>query len=95
MNPITSTNRTRRPNILLVTVDDLGWQAVVCYGSSTPGATPHLDQFAASALRFERAHVAQAVCVPSRTAMQTGRYPHRFWGEIDSSRASPSLVRKG
>ncbi len=84
MNP-TPSNGQRRPNILLLTADDIGWQTVGCYGCTTPGTTPHLDAFAASALRFERAHVTQAVCVPSRTSMQTGRYPHRYWGEVDSS----------
>ena len=76
---------TSTPNILLITADDMGWQTLGCYGCTTPGTTPHLDAFAATALRFERAHNTQAVCVPSRTSMQTGRYPHRFWGEIDSS----------
>ncbi len=72
-------------NVLLITADDIGWDTLGCYGCPTPEATPSLDRFAADALRFERAHVAQAVCVPSRTSMQTGRYPHRYYGGIDSS----------
>lgn len=62
-----------RPNILLVTADDIGWQTVGCYDCPVPDTTPNIDAFAQTALRFERAHGAQAVCVPSRTAMQTGR----------------------
>ena len=88
-------NSSNSPNILLITADDMGWQTVGCYGCTTPETTPNLDRFAQSALRFERAHVAQAVCVPSRTAMQTGRYPHRFWGANDTTGKPGYGVRAG
>ncbi|MEM9586613.1 MAG: sulfatase [Planctomycetota bacterium] len=64
-----------RPNLLLITADDLGVQ-LGCYGDPQ-ARTPHLDQFAQSAVLFEVAHVAQASCSPSRSAMLTGLYPHR------------------
>ncbi len=72
-------------NVLLITADDIGWDTLGCYGCPTPETTPSLDRFAADALRFERAHVVASVCIPSRTAMQTGRYPHRYFGGIDAS----------
>lgn len=63
-----------RPNLLLITADDLGLQ-LSCYGDSTI-ATPHLDELASRSVQFETAYVAQASCSPSRSAMFTGRYPH-------------------
>jgi len=63
-----------RPNILLVTADDLGLIAG-CYGDTTV-RTPNLDALAARGVLFENAYVAQASCSPSRSAIFTGRYPH-------------------
>ena len=63
-----------RPNILLITADDLGLQ-LSCYGDNTI-QTPHLDRLAARSVRFQTAYVAQASCSPSRSAMFTGLYPH-------------------
>lgn len=63
-----------RPNILLVTADDLGLVAG-CYGDTTV-RTPNLDALAARGTLFEHAYVAQASYSPSRSAIFTGRYPH-------------------
>lgn len=61
------------PNVLLICVDDLK-PALGCYGD--PHAkTPHLDQFAKRAVRFDRAYCNQAVCSPSRNALLTGLRP--------------------
>lgn len=65
---------TPRPNILLITADDLGVQ-VGCYGDKA-ARTPHLDAMAKRGRLFENAYVAQASCSPSRSAMFTGLYPH-------------------
>ena len=65
----------RRPmNVLFITADDLGLY-LGCYGEKRI-ATPHLDKFAASGVRFQTAYVAQASCSPSRSAMFTGLMPH-------------------
>jgi N-sulfoglucosamine sulfohydrolase len=70
-----------KPNILLITADDMNWDAVGAYGCAVPGTTPQLDRLAASGMRFHHAHVTIAVCQPSRSAMMTGRYPHTSGGE--------------
>ena len=70
-----------RPDIVLITVDDMNWDAVGAYGCPVPGATPNIDRLAAEGIRFEHAHVTIAVCQPSRSAIMTGRYPHRSGGE--------------
>jgi N-sulfoglucosamine sulfohydrolase len=70
-----------RPNLLLITADDMNWDAVGAFGCPTPGTTPNLDRLASQGRRFELAHVAIAVCQPSRSAIMTGRYPHNSGGE--------------
>ena len=66
-----------RPNILLITADDLAWDATGPFGSPVPDITPNLDRLAGEGMRFARAHVTVAVCQPSRSVLMTGRYPHR------------------
>jgi arylsulfatase A len=66
-----------RTNIVLVTVDDLGWTDVGCYGGRVYD-TPWIDRLAAEGLRFTDAYSAAAVCSPSRAAILTGRYPARL-----------------
>ena len=65
-----------RPNVLLITADDLNWNSVGAYGCPVENVTPNIDAFAATAMRFERAHVTCAVCMPSRSVLATGLYPH-------------------
>lgn len=64
-----------RPNILLITADDLG-PYLGCYGDSI-ARTSNLDRLAAEGVRFERAFVTHASCSPSRSSIFTGLYPHQ------------------
>ena len=64
-----------RPNIVYVVADDQGWKDVGFHGSDI--ATPSLDRLAAGGARLE-AFYAQPMCTPSRAALMTGRYPHRY-----------------
>ncbi|MEU4232834.1 sulfatase [Nonomuraea sp. NPDC026600] len=64
------------PNILLITADDMGGDTPGCFGGPAE-VTPTLDRLAAEGMTFGRAHVAIAVCQPSRSANMTGRWPHR------------------
>jgi N-sulfoglucosamine sulfohydrolase len=65
----------RRPNILLVTADDLGEQ-LGCYGSKVVH-TPHIDALARSSVRFTNAYVTQSSCSSSRSSLLTSLYPHQ------------------
>jgi N-sulfoglucosamine sulfohydrolase len=65
-----------RPNILFITVDDMNCDSVGAFGCELPGTTPHIDRLASEGLRFERAFVQVANCMPSRNVMYSGRYPH-------------------
>ena len=64
------------PNIVLFLADDLGWGDLGCYGHPVI-RTPNLDAFARQGLRLTQCYSASAVCSPSRSALLTGRTPHR------------------
>lgn len=73
----------RRPNIVLINCDDLGYGDLGCYGS-TRNATPALDRMAAEGARFDSFLMASPVCSPSRGALLTGCYPPRIgFGSFD------------
>jgi arylsulfatase A-like enzyme len=61
----------RRPNIILVLADDMGWSDIGCYGGEIP--TPHIDQLANNGLRF-RQFYNNAICGPTRSSLLTGLY---------------------
>ena len=67
----------KKPNIVLILVDDLGWIDTGCYGSKYY-ETPNIDKLAADGMRFTDAYAACAVCSPTRAAVMTGRYPARL-----------------
>ena len=66
----------RRPNIILIVADDLGWGDLGCYGSPFI-KTPHIDALARRGVRMTDFYASANVCTPSRAGMLTGRYPIR------------------
>jgi N-sulfoglucosamine sulfohydrolase len=73
--------KDRRPNILLITADDMNYNSPGCYGSPVPEITPNIDRLAEEGMRFLHAHVNIAVCQPCRQSLMTGRYAFRHGGE--------------
>jgi len=69
-----SSSRTRKPNVLIVIADDMGYSDAGCYGGEI--ATPNLDRLAANGLRFTQCY-STGRCWPSRTALLTGYYPQQ------------------
>lgn len=67
---------TVKPNVLLITADDLNWDSLGAFGGRLQDLTPNIDLLAKEGMRFARAHVNVAVCQPSRSVLMTGRYPH-------------------
>ncbi|KRC53270.1 MULTISPECIES: sulfatase [unclassified Nocardioides] len=65
-----------RPNVIVVTIDDLGWRELGCYGN-TFNETPQIDRLAREGTRFTQAYAAAPLCSPTRAALVTGRYPGR------------------
>jgi arylsulfatase A-like enzyme len=64
----------KRPNIIFVLADDMGFSDIGCYGSEIE--TPHLDSLASDGLRFTDFH-NNPRCCPSRASLLTGLYPHQ------------------
>ena len=66
----------RRPNVLIVLMDQLQRGALGSYGCRA-ARTPVFDRLAANGLRLARAYVPLPQCAPARASMFTGRYPHQ------------------
>ncbi len=64
----------RKPNIVFILVDNVGWGQFGCYGSRIP--TPRIDTLAREGIRFNNYNV-ECQCTPSRSAIMTGRHPVR------------------
>lgn len=64
----------RKPNILMILVDDLGFSDLGAYGSEI--STPHIDTLAQQSIKFTNAHTYPS-CAPTRSALITGLDPHR------------------
>ena len=87
-----------RPNLLLITADDMNWDSVGVYGCPVPDTTPHLDQLAREGMYFKYAHVNVAVCAPSRSIIMTGLYAHQsgamgFAGMDSETRTLSALLK--
>jgi arylsulfatase A-like enzyme len=70
-------NEQKKPNILFILVDDLGWNDLGCYGS-TFYESPNIDKLASSAIMFTDAYAGGTVCSPTRAALMTGKHPARL-----------------
>ncbi len=66
-----------KPNVILVMADDLGYEALGCYGG-TSYETPVLDKLSATGMRFTHAY-AQPLCTSTRVQLMTGKYNNRNW----------------
>lgn len=66
----------RRPNVVVILADDMGWGDLGCYGAQRI-PTPGMDRIAAEGVRALDCHSAAALCTPSRYALLTGRYAWR------------------
>jgi arylsulfatase A len=66
----------KKPNVVIFLADDLGYGDLGCYGHPRI-KTPNLDAFAKEGVRLTQCYAASAVCSPSRSAILTGRTPHR------------------
>jgi arylsulfatase A-like enzyme len=65
-----------RPNIVIIMVDDMGYEGVSCFGNPY-FKTPEIDQLAAEGMRLTDFHSSGTVCSPTRAGLLTGRYQQR------------------
>jgi len=82
-----------RPNIVFILADDMGYGDPHCFNPDSKIPTPNIDRLASQGMRFTDAHAAGAVCVPSRYALLTGRYPFRNHGVTNP--ANGALIEPG
>ena len=66
-----ATTGRRRPNVVFILADDLGYADVGCYGQKKI-RTPNIDRLAAEGMRFTQFYSGNPVCAPSRCALMTG-----------------------
>ena len=64
----------KKPNIVFILVDNVGWGTFGVYGGTVP--TPRIDQLASEGIRFNNYNV-EVQCTPTRSAIHTGRYSVR------------------
>ena len=82
-----------KPNIVFIMADDVGDQAIGCYGGQSY-ATPRVDALAGGGVRFRHCY-SMPVCHPSRIAIMTGKYPFRVgsprWGSFPQAEEAGSI----
>lgn len=83
--PARATAGKRPPNIIVILVDDLGFNDVSFSGGGVAGGavpTPHIDAIGRQGVSFDQAYAGHGTCAPSRAALLTGRYPTRYGFEF-------------
>ncbi len=73
----------QKPNILLITADELRADALGCYGNEVC-RTPNIDALAGGGVVFEQSFTPNPICVPARATITTGNYSHKCIGRKDN-----------
>lgn len=90
-----TTADAKRPNIVVILADDLGYGDLACYGGKDV-PTPQLDRLAREGVRFTDGYVTCSSCAPSRLSLMNGAYPQRFgltWNDDRSAHKLPDTQR--
>ena len=86
-------NKTAKPNIVFIYLDDLGYGDLSCYGA-TEIKTPNIDALANGGVRFTNGYATSATCTPSRYGLLTGVYPWRNKDAKILPGSAPLLIGK-
>ena len=89
-----TSQRKRKPNFILIVADDLGYGDIGCYGHKN-NKTPHLDAMAAQGMTFTDFHSNGPMCSPTRAALLTGQYQHRFGRIFESALSAKAHADTG
>src|SRR5437588_1786865 len=84
----------RRPNILVIVADDLGYGELSCQGNPEI-PTPNIDSIARNGVRFTSGYVSGPYCSPTRAGLMTGRYQTRFGHEFNPGPAESAVPNFG
>jgi arylsulfatase A-like enzyme len=90
--PSAAADAPKRPNVVIILADDLGWRDVGYHGSEI--ATPRLDRLAAKGVVLDRFY-AQPSCSPTRAALMTGKAPLRLGVVSPLSKNNPAGLPLG
>src|SRR4029077_10182913 len=74
---------TKKPNILIIVADDLGYGELSMQGFPQQIPTPNVDALAKGGVRFTSGYVSGPYCSPTRAGLMTGRYQERFGHEFN------------
>ncbi len=77
---VQGSERPKKPNVVLMLIDDLGWQDLGCYDidEPTPYESPNIDELAKRGVLFRQAYSPAPTCAPSRCAIMAGKHPARL-----------------
>ncbi len=94
-NSCNSTSESaKKPNIILILVDDLGYGDLGCYGSKV-NLTPHIDQLAKEGMKFTDFHSNGPMCTPTRASLLTGMYQNRLGEMFEGPLSGKTQYDKG
>jgi len=82
-----------RPNVLLITADDMNYDSLGCMGCPLPGITPNLDRLAQEGVLFTRCYNTSTICGPSRASLLSGLYPQNN-GNMGHGQQPPGFWKK-
>lgn len=92
--PLIAAEPAKKPNIIVIVADDLGFGDIGCHGSKDI-PTPHIDSLAKNGVRCTNGYVSGPYCSPTRAALITGRYQQRFGHEFNPGPPSNSTIEVG
>lgn len=86
-----------RPNIVILSVDDMNYNSCGVMGQELKNITPNINRLAKSGILFKQGYVPTAVCVPCRTPVMTGVYPHKVsqWDGFGKAGITEDIPQSG
>ena len=90
--PVHAADPPRKPNIVFILADDLGYGDLGCYGHAS-FKTPHLDRLAAEGAKLTQFNCPAPFCAPTRASLMTGRYPFRCGMTANPAPDGPAQVQ--
>src|SRR5262249_31318898 len=92
MTAASAQTATKRPNVVVIMTDDVGWGDPQAYGFDRGVATPNLNRIAAEGVRFTSWY-GQASCTAGRASFMTGRIPIRSGLSVVVAPGDPNYLR--